>query len=391
MTALFHQLGHRFQWSLDSLTDEGTGDGAIIGPRYMDRSCVTRLPDAIRTVSLFDPQFFLPQSAQGKLSTYPFFPQVIAGGFATTEWDETLGDRCAQECLRFQDECAFGSLVIPGRFYDGMPSDFVERQETQFVRPFMEAAERLGLRRPILLQLIVTDQMLRDERYQADLLNWVTSFPELAGVYLIYHVHNRRKQIDDIDFLIGVLQFCRSLKQADLRVVVGYTNTEAILLSCVEVDVVSMGAYENLRMFSTTAFEERDESPRRGPNARVYIPRLLQWVEYPYLGAIRRVVPDIDAYIHDNEHRVEMFSPIYNWHFTKPHPYKHFFGAFADQFRRICSTTGALRIDAVVQECERAIQEYDQLSRSGLVFDPESAGTHIPRWLTALNLWRRTL
>jgi len=102
-----------------------------------------------------------------------------------------------------------------------MPSDFVERQETQFVRPFMAAVEKLGLRRPILLQLIVTDQMLRDERYRADLLNWVTSFPELSGVYLIYHVHNRRKQIDDIDFLISVLQFCRALKQADLRVVVG--------------------------------------------------------------------------------------------------------------------------------------------------------------------------
>jgi hypothetical protein len=276
MTKILHQLGHRYQWSLNSIAEEQTGDGVIIGPRYMERANVQALPASIRRSAIFDPQFFLPQSSQGKLPTYPFFPQVIAGGFSTTDWDDNLQHRCSEACLLFQQECDFEYLTIPTRFYEGMPSDFIEKQEMHFVSPFLETASRLRLAKPLLLQLIVTDQMIRDEQYRADLLNWVTSYPEIQGIYLIYHIHNRRKQIDDIDFIISLLGFCVGLKAAGMKVFIGYCNTEAILLTCAGVDAVTVGSYENLRMFNTTAFEEKEDSVIHGPNVRVYIPRLLQ-------------------------------------------------------------------------------------------------------------------
>lgn len=388
MSRLLHQLGHRYSWNLESLAQAGTGDGVIVGPRYIERAKVLALPVALRGVSLFDPQFYLPHSAQGKLSTYPFFPQVISGGFSTTEWNDELQAQCADACLAFQHGCGFEHLTIPCRFYEGMPSDFIEKQDAQFVQPFLEAAQRLDSGRSLVLQLITTDQMIRDEEYRTELLNWVTSYPELHGVYLIYHVHNRRKQIDDIDFLIGLLRFCTALRASGLNVFVGYCNTEAMLLACAGVEAVSIGAYENLRMFSTKAFEEKDDSVRRGPNARVYVPRLLQWIEHEYLGAIRQVVGSLDDYIEDNEHRVAMFSPSYNWHFTKPDPYKHYFRAFTTQFRRICLNEGEARIAAVFAECQQAMVHYDELQHAGIVFDSESAGAHLPRWLTTINLWR---
>jgi len=335
----------------------------------------------------FDPQFFLPESDQGKLFTYPFFPEVLSGGFSTAEWNDELQSQCAETCLEFQSNCAFQYFTIPCRFYEGMPSDFIENQDTFFVQPFLEVSKHMPNCHPLLLQLIVTDQMIRDEQYRTDLLNWITSYPELYGVYLIYHVHNRRKQIDDIDFLIGLLHFCKSLKMSGLRVFVGYCNTEAILLTCAGVDAVTVGSYENLRMFSTRAFEEMENSVTHGPNARVYVPRLLQWIDYPYIGALRRIVDNIDEYLEDNEHRVAMFSPTYNWHFTKPHPYKHYFCAFTSQLRRICSFDGDSRFEAVLEECRQALVQYDYLQNGGVVFDRESSGAHISTWLTALNLW----
>jgi hypothetical protein len=249
MTRIYHQLGHRYQWSIESLLSEQTGDGAIIAPRYMTPAKVAALPASLRAQSIFDPQFFLPASTRGALPTYSFFPQVMAEGFSTTEWDGALADECARRCLGFQDDCGFESLVIPTRFRDGMPSDFVDSQQGSFVGPFMSAYARLGTTKPILLQLVLTDQMLKDRNYRRDLLNWITGIEDIAGVYLITHISNRRKQVTDIDFLLAMLSFIRSIKTAGMQVILGYLNTEAILLLASDPDAVTMGSYENLRMF----------------------------------------------------------------------------------------------------------------------------------------------
>lgn len=389
MTRLYHQLGHRFQWSLASIRTDDTGEGVIVGPRYMAPAKVCDIPTSLRRNSLFDPQFFLPNSARGKLPEYSFFPHVLSGGFTTGEWTSEMARSCAESCLAFQSSHQFSAIVIPTRFYEGMPGNFVSSQEEQFVVPFLQSIEHSGLTGgPVYLQLILTDQMVKDEEYRADILNWITSYTELDGIYLIYHVHNRQKQITDIDFLIGILQFVGALKHAGLSVVVGYTNTESVLLLSVGPDALTVGSYENLRMFNLRSFEEPAESRMRGPTPRVYVPRLLQWIEYQYVGAIGRVVNDLGDYLEDNEYRVRMFEPTYNWHFTKPEPYRHYFSSFARQFRRLGSSSPAAAVDVILAECQHAAREYEALNEAGLVFPPDSSGAHLASWITALNLWR---
>jgi len=53
MIKIFHQLGHRYKWSMDSLVESNTGDGVIIGPRYMDYEKVAALPTGLRESSFF--------------------------------------------------------------------------------------------------------------------------------------------------------------------------------------------------------------------------------------------------------------------------------------------------------------------------------------------------
>jgi hypothetical protein len=389
MTQLLHQLGHQYQWNLQSHQNDHTGDGVIVGPRYMDPDKLSGIPYILRKQSFFDPQFFLPNSARGKLQKYSFFPDVLAGGFTTTEWSPVVSSECANGCVEFQRSMGFGSVVIPTRFYEGMPSDYISKQEHQFVTPFLACIGDLKLEVPVYLQLILTDQMLKDKPYREQILNWVTSFPEVSGVYLIYHVHNRQKQIGDIDLLMSLMSFISALKAANMSVVVGYTNAESALLLCAGPDAVTMGSYENLRMFNLRSFEEADGSVRRGPNARVYIPRLLEWVEYQYIGAIRRVVGDIDEYIGDDSYRMSMFEPKYNWHFTKREPYMHYFKSFTMQFQRLSSPTDGTLIDKVLAECQQAHNEFRNLREKGVVFPSGSGGEHIAGWITTINLWRR--
>jgi hypothetical protein len=210
-------------------------------------------------------------------------------------------------------------------------------------------------------------------------------------VYLIYFVHNRTKQLQDTEFLIDLLGFLHNLKKANMKVVVGYTNTEGILLVCAGVDAITMGSYENLRMFSPDAFDVQREEHRHGPNVRLYIPRLLQWVEYSYIGAIRRVVGNIDEYLEDNQYRISMFRPEYNWHFTKKEPYKHFFATYSAQVRRLLANPSDQLCTAVIEECQSALNEHQRLQSAGVLMDPESSGQHINSWISALNIWMRQL
>jgi hypothetical protein len=183
MVQVLHQLGFRYKWNLSSLEEDRAGDGVICAARYMAPDVVTSLPTNVRTVSLFDPQFYVPDSGKGHLPDYHFFPHVIADGFSKTGYSNDHAQESAARCLRFQVEQGFGHLVIPTRYREATPSDFIESQWSMFVQPFLKAAAEGAYRVPILLQLILNDAMLKDDRFRNGILNWVTGIHELSGLY----------------------------------------------------------------------------------------------------------------------------------------------------------------------------------------------------------------
>jgi len=389
MTQLFHQLGHRYKWNIESFSTENTGNGLIIAPRYMSYDYVNSMNRQLKRNSIFDPQFYLPNSDRGYLQTYPFFPNVLAEGFSTAEWNVELAKQSAEDCLAFQNDCDFQYIVIPTR-YHSTPSDFIELQTNLFVEPFLNVYSSKRYDKPCLLQLILTDNMLKDEQNRNDLLNWITGLENIAGVYLIYYLSPRHKQIDDIDFLISVMLFIRALKVAKMTIVLGYLNTESIPLLVCDPDIVTMGSYENLRMFSLRSFQEA-ESEQRGPNARIYVSKLLQWIDHQYIGIISKKVEDPKGFFDDTEYRVAMFQPTYNWHFSKSEPYKHYFVSFAREFERLLSCNASNRFSTIQDECRKAIQYYEYFDKNGIIFEQDSSGRHISYWLTALNQYKKIL
>jgi hypothetical protein len=384
MVTIYHQLGHRYQWSLDSIRDDKSGEGVICAPRYMPPTTVQDLPASLRSVSLFDPQFFLPSSKKGSLADYNFFPAVIADGFSTSQYGPELAQESAHACTQFQCSNGFKYCVIPTRHREGSPSDFIDSQMMLFVEPFLRSYSQQGPDRPLLLQLVLNDTMLKDPQFSNSVLNWVTGIGELAGVYLIPQMHRTSKQIDDIDSMWSLLHFIHALRQNNLDVVVGYVNTEALLLLAADPTGVTLGSYENLRMFNLRAFEDEDQGPVHGPNARIYVSTLLQWIDYQYIGAITREIPAGD-FFDDTQYRIQMFEPSYNWHFTKPEPYKHYFAVFSSQLRRFSSLPLPQRIARIGKACREANARFGELEQMGVVFDKDSDGHHLPRWITALN------
>lgn len=277
-------------------------------------------------------------------------------------------------------------VIIPTRYVSGMSSNYIPQQQQLFVTPFVNAIDQIGKDRPVLLQLVLNDDMIKDQEYAADLLNWITGITVIDGVYLIADINPRPKQLRDIDFLYAYLRFINALVVNNLYVLLGYLNTEAALLTLASPNGVTVGSYENLRMFNIRNFDSDVARTIRGPNARLYVSRLLQWIDTNYLGAIIRVLGNTDLF-DDNHYKAVMFTPSYQWHFSKPELYKHYFLVFSQQLQYITSFQGADRYHVFCDLTEEALLHYAHLRELGVILDQDSDGSHLPTWLTAANLF----
>ena len=383
---IYHQLGHNYNWNLESMKEDGCGDGVIIAPRFMTKEYVENLDQRIKREAIFDPQFFLPDTPKGKLETYNFFPHIASEGFDTDDYPDTYASICAKCCLDFQLDSEFYRIVIPTRYFCGTPSDFITQQKKLFVEPFLDEIRKAGTSKPILLQLIVNELMFKDPDYIADILNWITSL-EIHGVYLISESDSPSKQIKDSEFLLSLFDFIDALKSNDMEVVLGYLNTESILLSLANPDIVTVGSYENMRSFKIRTFEKLESPIQIGPNPRLYVSKLLQSIEYPYIGAIKRKYPNFEDIFDTNRHQAIMFSKTFKWHFTKPQLYKHHFLVITKQLKELSTVSGKDRYIAVRNMIDSAMKKYDELLNKGIVFDANSDGSHLPLWLTVANLY----
>jgi hypothetical protein len=384
---IYHQVGHNSNWNIESHGDDGAGDGLILSPRYMSRERIEALGIPLKNQSYFDPQWFLPDTPRGKLEEYPFFPDVYCGGFDTKNYVGADANQCASDCLDFQRNNRFEGVIIPTRHYSGMLTTFMDMQTQQFINPFIQAIQQAKesgqlLQEEVLLQLILNEGMISDVSYCDDILDWITGMDEITGVYLILEVDSTSKQIKNNDIIYHYLNFINMLKENELTVVVGYVNTESIVLSVANPDGITMGAYENMRKFSTRPFGE-DPGIQKSPNPRLYCSQLLQWVDSTYLGALKR--QGFSDILDSTSYLSTMQAPGYKWWFSKPEIYKHYFQVFYNQVSPLSAKNGEGRFNHVTSMIEQALAIYSRITHSGVVLDPDSDGSHLPHWQTALN------
>ncbi|MBW8010317.1 MAG: hypothetical protein FVQ83_03610 [Chloroflexi bacterium] len=387
MIEIYHQLGWRFQWNFQSHKDDGVGDGFILGPRYMAMENVVDLDLEIKQKSVFDPQFFIPGFPKGKLKSYGFFPEIFSDGFSTDDFSGDIANEAARNCVRFQLEQDFKYIIIPSRYYPGNPEKYIEMQEKLFINPFLQELSETNSSKEVFLQLLLDEGVVKDEEYSAKILNWVTSIPKIDGIYLITEFKRRSKQIKDIDFLLALLHFIHALTDINNKaLIIGYVNIELLLLSLANPTVVTLGSYENLRMFDIRKFEESsDQAIYSQPTPRIYMSSLLQMMDSRYIEVIKESQSKKNLLFDENHYQAEMFEPEFNWNFNKAQLYKHYFLSMTNQVRELSALTGIARYNYFVDMVNNAISNYEYLEEKGIIFDTNSDSTHLTAWLTAAN------
>lgn len=385
---VFHQVGHNPKWNLDSFTEDSCGNGLILSPVHQDPNSVEKLEPHIRESCMFDPQFYLPGSQKRKLKAYSFFPETFMNGFSTIEF-EAVAKQAAEECIAFQLAQGFGNVVIPTRFLNQMYTDFIEQHERFSVIPFLEALPEMD--QPVCLSLALTDHMIQDEGFRNRILNWVTKYPEIDQIYLIYSVERETKQIQSSDFLASALSFAKEISDTGLELIIGYQNTESLLFTLIDNVTVSFGTFENTRIFSIDKFLVTDEE-RRGPKPRIYLSGLLNWVQFEQAKQIRSGANKIwELSYKPTEYSELVLSRKIDPYFNQAELYKHHLCCMQDQFDQLNAIPATERATLIGKWIKDANELYSEIDDVGLFIEKHGNGAHLSPWNVALKYAEKNL
>lgn len=388
---VLHQAGHNTIWNIDSFLEDEAGEGLIFSPVHSDYRKISNIDDSIKKCSLFDPQFYVPNSQKAKLQSYDFFPENIMNGFETMDY-QAIAHKSAKLCLEFQIEQDFQAIIVPCRFYEDLLTDFIDRQKAFTVEPFLNELAGSRTTKEIYISLSLTSPMIVDRRFRNDILNWVTSYQEITGVYIQVDFGEHSKQIQDYDKLNSYIEFIGELIEADLEVICGYMNTEGLLAAVLDVNAVTMGAYENTRIFSIDKFLVND-TIKMGPAPRIYLPNLLNWIRYDTAVEIKEDFPDIwDKIYTPTKYSEAVLANPKKPHFSQAPLYKHYFILINEQYKKLSALKKESRIATLTDKVVVANRLYQELlSRGVLFFDSNCGGDHLVVWNRVLRNIRNSL
>jgi hypothetical protein len=231
--------------------------------------------------------------------------------------------------------------------------------------------------------------MLQDDGFRIRLLNWITGFPEINGVYVLVNAERKTKQIQSGDFLFAYMRFLYQLREAGLNVIASHLNSEAVPLSIVDGVTLTFGSFENTRMFSLDKFLESDEE-RRAPKSRIYLPALLNWIQFDHAAQIRQEAPELWSRIYTpTKYGDRVFERGVEPYFNQPDLYKHHFLCMYAQLNEFGKASPSERFNLLREHIRAGIRYYQEIEEMPLDLDLHGGGGHLQPWLDALNKYYR--
>jgi hypothetical protein len=378
---VYHQNGHNAKWNIDSFESENCGDGLILSPVHQTPENIEKLSAATRKSSLFDPQFYLPSSQKPKLLQYDFFPVNIAqGGFSTTTFESSVKES-AKRCVEYQRGLNLRRITVPTRFLDQMYTNYVDRQKVFTVDAFME---QISNDEEVCLSLAVTDAMLQDEGFRTKILSWITSYSNVHELYLIYSAPRETKQIQSSEMLIACHRLGQEMQEIGLELTWGHQNTEALLATAQGDVAVTMGSFENTRIFSTDKFVVTNED-RRGPKARIFLKGLLNWIQFEQAKEIRSNLPNVWKKIYSpTQHAEAALKLVVEPTFNQAPLYKHYFLNLTEEIKALSPLPLSDRKKYLREKIEYAQASYAEIAKT-IQLEKHGQGTHLAPWLKAVD------
>lgn len=276
--SVYHQMGHDSE-NLLRAAHLGEYAGAILSPVNYEEpriaSQVSTIGDRPDFTIWFDPQLYVPTSERGKLRTWEYFPtDVDTADLASDAWWERLVAQLVACCARLGAPAICSPAVLSREY------------SNDYFRTVVFAGNRLARElagsgiRPIQTAVVGMNDLAVPNRGLAIASILTASSSDEVYLVLIGAVEPRRELVD-VDEIKGAMALIAELRNAGMKVTVGFTSSDMLLWKFAGAENCATGKFFNLRRFTRSRFD----NPTAGGGQLPY------WFEESLLAFLRE--PDL--------------------------------------------------------------------------------------------------
>ena len=261
---VWHQFGDRSQkMTIDHLANN-LGQGVVISPRDLASHKATEYAAAYKSQGadvLFDPQFYIPDSLQGKLDTYSTTPSRKTVSQLAAISDVELG-LLSSQILGISTDLGVSAIIAPAVVYEAARPDIVQLN-SQLFDAAKAAAQSLGV--PTYATVVLGRSVSQSNMTATDVISSATSL-DADGWYFAYEFPSERIPSGEEE----VVRCCHAgvrLAATGKPVMHAYAGPMSLISGGFGATAAAIGHSQNLWHFTRDRWEETASQGGGGGNA----------------------------------------------------------------------------------------------------------------------------
>lgn len=262
--SIFIQQGYGMMQMNNDLANDISNMGVILSPRALNKNqSIDRLKQHAEELRnkgvkiLFDPQFYVPRTNLDKLLKFPYFNDV--GDYSTVYFKSQDSKKFITNVIKYQtDVINVDEIIIPNIYTNSLNTSWYDLTSL-----FVEEAIKLTEKTKYLTIPLGSDVVNNKDEF--DYLISCLSQYDIDGFYFVINNPKGNFVADEV-FLYNLFDALISLNLSGKKVIIGYSNQQALIYAAAGVTSIASGNYRNVRSFDPDIFflDESDDIKRRG-------------------------------------------------------------------------------------------------------------------------------
>jgi hypothetical protein len=281
---LILQTGHGMMEHCSELISKWGNGTVILSPKNMTRDQMLSQSAKLSGKNgniLIDPQFYVPHTMLERLQEHPYWPaDYNTGSFFSGNGIKKLIDDLISLYLEPMGASAF---ILPTLLLDDIDDDW-EKTTDLIINEIL----RRTLSIPKYCTLCISDVVLKDENKTHNLLELIEQYP-VDGFYIIPIHPQNLYLVEDVSWLINLMDFCAGIKILGKKVIIGYSSHQSLLLALTKVDAICAGTWLKTRMFPLGDFDDSDDQEGGRRSTWYYCPQALTEYQIGFLDIAFRL------------------------------------------------------------------------------------------------------
>jgi len=285
---LYLQFAHNMQKVCCELIQDWGGGTVIMSPRDCKpadeendkpselEKHATSIRDAGGRV-LVDPQFYVPDSDHGTLTSHGFWPETYDSG---EFWSKATPDyrHLIEKVGEMNAALQTRAMIVPGTLAQEVNSEWLERQKLLNQEAQKQFPE---LRRYATVAL--SAEATKSAEQIHSLLEVCKSW-KASGIYLICEHPENQYLVEHKGWIANILDLTAGIRLREMRVIIGYANQQLLAAGCASANAIATGSHKNKRRFSAADLMTKDdEDSEQRQAAWYYCPQAYSEFKVPRL------------------------------------------------------------------------------------------------------------